>query len=63
VVRGDAVAWLRRHDEDYAAELAETGGVAAGLMNTDGFPNSMISSPPWRFAIAPRVRGPCSMWR
>jgi len=30
----DAVAWLRRHGQDHAAELAETGGVAAGLMNT-----------------------------
>ena len=30
----DAVAWLRGHGEDYPAELAETGGVAAGLMNT-----------------------------
>jgi hypothetical protein len=29
-----AVAWLRGHGQDYAAELAETGGVAAGLMNT-----------------------------
>ena len=30
----DAVAWLRGHGQDYPAELAETGGVAAGLMNT-----------------------------
>ena len=29
-----AVAWLRGHGQDYPAELAETGGVAAGLMNT-----------------------------
>src|SRR6478609_1470714 len=34
----EAVAWLRRHGENYAAELAETGGVAAGLMNTARFP-------------------------
>jgi predicted ATPase/DNA-binding SARP family transcriptional activator len=30
----DAVAWLRGHGQDYPAELAEIGGVAAGLMNT-----------------------------
>ena len=30
----DAVAWLRGHGQDYPAELAETGGVAAGFMNT-----------------------------
>jgi len=34
----DAVAWLRQRGENYAAELAETGGVAAGLMNTGRFP-------------------------
>ena len=33
-----AVAWFRRHGEDYSAELAETGGVAAGLMNSGRFP-------------------------
>src|SRR4051794_15100031 len=33
----EAAAWLRRHGEDYPAELAGTGGVAAGLMNTGLF--------------------------
>ena len=32
-----AVAWFRRRGEDYSAELAETGGVAAGLMNSGRF--------------------------
>ncbi|HEY5879066.1 MAG TPA: hypothetical protein VIU11_09150, partial [Nakamurella sp.] len=34
----EAMAWLRGHGCDFAAELAETGGVAAGLMNTARFP-------------------------
>ena len=32
-----AVAWLRGRGADHAAELAEIGGVAAGLMNTGRF--------------------------
>src|SRR5664280_2220038 len=52
----DAVAWFRRHGEDYAAELAETGGVAAGLMNTGRFPE--LDDYAWTLAARYRAQGP-----
>jgi predicted ATPase/DNA-binding SARP family transcriptional activator len=52
----DAVVWLRGHGHDFAAELAETGGVAAGLMKTGRFPelDAFVSALAARY----RTQGP-----
>ena len=52
----EAVAWFRQHGDDYAAELAETGGVAAGLMNTGRFPE--LDDYASALAARYRVNGP-----
>lgn len=64
----EAVAWLRQKGENYAAELAETGGVAAGLMITGRFPelDDFVSAlaaryraqgPPTLLYVAQSMRG------
>ena len=59
----EAVAWLRSHGQDYAAELAEIGGVASGLMNTGHFAelDDYVSALAVRHRA--RARRPCSTWR
>ena len=52
----DAVAWLRGHGQDYPAELAETGGVAAGLMNTGRL--GELDDYVWALAVRHRAQGP-----
>jgi predicted ATPase/class 3 adenylate cyclase len=52
----DAVAWFRGHGQDYAADLAETGGVAAGLMNTGRLRE--LDEYVWALAVRHRAQGP-----
>jgi len=54
----DAVALLHGHGhgQDYPAELAETGGVAAGLMNTGRLRE--LDEYVWALAVRHRAQGP-----
>ena len=49
-------AWLRGRGQDYAAELVETGGVAAGLVNTGRL--GELDDYVWALAVRYRAQGP-----